>query len=127
MYQLRQDDDRPDVVLRAGVLPLVLYVQVRAGDGVLTNYKCERGSESCPCSGYPGANRAHRTGYADGRKFCSVCGWYFKYDGLYCPCCGAMLRIRHRNSVSRKRADIIKAARESGADRGGGPIKRCGV
>ena len=41
--------------------------------------------------------------YTDGRKVCSTCEISIRWDGKYCPCCGAQLRWRSRANVSRQR------------------------
>lgn len=37
--------------------------------------------------------------YANGKKRCTRCSIFIKYDGLYCPCCGCRLRTKPRNRV----------------------------
>ena len=46
--------------------------------------------------------------YSDHQKRCQTCEIFIKWDGLWCPCCGYMLRTHPRNSVSRKKSDSGK-------------------
>ena len=46
--------------------------------------------------------------YASGQRRCQICEIFIKWEGLWCPCCGYMLRTHPRNSVSRKKSDSVK-------------------
>ena len=40
--------------------------------------------------------------YKKGAKRCTTCAIYIKWDGLWCPCCGYMLRNKPKNNQYRK-------------------------
>ena len=46
--------------------------------------------------------------YSNNQKRCQTCEIFIKWDGLWCPCCGYMLRTHPRNSKSRKKSDLLK-------------------
>ena len=46
--------------------------------------------------------------YASGQRRCQICEIFIKWEGLWCPCCGYMLRTHPRNSISRKKSDSEK-------------------
>ena len=46
--------------------------------------------------------------YASGQRRCQICEIFIKWEGLWCPCCGYMLRTHPRNSISRKKFDLLK-------------------
>ena len=46
--------------------------------------------------------------YSDNQKRCQTCEIFIKWEGLWCPCCGYMLRTHPRNSISRKKSDSEK-------------------
>jgi len=51
------------------------------------------------CKGYCERHKVGEVGrrqpnYAPGRKYCSTCAAWMKYDGKYCPCCGSPMRTR---------------------------------
>ena len=46
--------------------------------------------------------------YATGQKHCSICALFIKWDGLWCPCCGHLLRTKPRNTINRQRLQEIK-------------------
>lgn len=41
--------------------------------------------------------------YAAGQKRCNFCNVFMDWDGLWCLCCGARLRLRPRNSKYKER------------------------
>ena len=41
--------------------------------------------------------------YASGQKRCNFCYVFMNWDGFWCPCCGAKLRLRPRNSIYKER------------------------
>ena len=47
--------------------------------------------------------------YASGQRRCQICEIFIKWEGLWCPCCGYMLRTHPRNSVSRKKSESAKS------------------
>ena len=46
--------------------------------------------------------------YAAGQKRCQICEIFIQWGGIWCPCCGYMLRTHPRNSKSRKKYDSMK-------------------
>jgi len=46
--------------------------------------------------------------YAAGQKRCSICDIFIKYDGIYCPCCGMMLRTNPRGTQDRQRLLLVR-------------------
>jgi len=51
----------------------------------------------------PGVGR-----YEVGQKHCSLCALFVKWEGLWCPCCGQLLRTKPRNSSNRKRLQDVR-------------------
>jgi hypothetical protein len=47
--------------------------------------------------------------YSNNQKRCQTCEIFIKWEGLWCPCCGYMLRTHPRNSKSRKKSDLLKS------------------
>ncbi len=41
--------------------------------------------------------------YASGQKRCNLCNVFMNWAGFACPCCGAKLRLRPRNSFYKER------------------------
>jgi len=41
--------------------------------------------------------------YINGKKWCSVCDIFIKWDGLYCPCCRVKMRTRPESKKARLR------------------------
>ena len=41
--------------------------------------------------------------YKQGAKRCSTCDIYIKWDGMWCPCCGYMLRNKPKNNQYKQR------------------------
>ena len=46
--------------------------------------------------------------YENGQKRSTVCEIFIKWDGMYCPCCGSMLRTKPKGSQTRHRLMIIQ-------------------
>lgn len=46
--------------------------------------------------------------YSNNQKRCQICEIFIKWDGIWCPCCGYMLRTHPRNNKSRKKLDLLK-------------------
>ena len=42
--------------------------------------------------------------YQAGQKRCTTCQIFIKWEGLWCPCCGVLLRKKSRTPRSRKRS-----------------------
>lgn len=47
--------------------------------------------------------------YITGQKRCSTCELYMLWDGIWCPCCHAILRNKPRNTKNRKQLQYQKA------------------
>ena len=43
-------------------------------------------------------SNSHITKYDNGRKRCNTCDIYMKWDGIRCPCCNRVLRIRPKHT-----------------------------
>jgi len=41
--------------------------------------------------------------YKQGAKRCTTCDIYIKWEGLWCPCCGYMLRTKPKNNQYKQR------------------------
>ncbi len=46
--------------------------------------------------------------YSNNQKRCQICEIFIKWEGLWCPCCGYMLRTHPRNSKSHKKSNSLK-------------------
>ena len=46
--------------------------------------------------------------YESGHKRCSSCEQFLSWNGIHCPCCGTILRVKPRNSMDR--AKMIQSA-----------------
>lgn len=46
--------------------------------------------------------------YKQGYKRCSVCQYYTKWTGIFCPCCGTRLAVRARDTKSRKKIEVFR-------------------
>lgn len=64
------------------------------------------------CRLRPGATRSGPLLYRDGRKYCAECGWAFKWDGKYCPCCGLEMRTKSWGPRARRRRAAKRAIAE---------------
>ena len=50
--------------------------------------------------------------YSTGQKRCQICEIFIKWDGLWCPCCSYMLRMRPRNLKSESKLRARKKIAE---------------
>ena len=46
--------------------------------------------------------------YSNNQKRCQICEIFLNWDGVWCPCCGYMLRTHPRNNKSHKKANSLK-------------------
>ena len=46
--------------------------------------------------------------YSNNQKRCQICEIFLVWEGIWCPCCGYMLRTHPRNNKSRKKSDLSK-------------------
>lgn len=62
------------------------------------------------CERYKAPKPPSRIGirYSIRQKGCGMCGVFMKWNGLWCPCCGLMLRANPRNTIDRKRVSRRK-------------------
>ena len=51
--------------------------------------------------------------YSTGHKRCKVCELFMKWDGLFCPCCGYMLRTSPRKSKFKTKLRAERAIEEA--------------
>jgi len=48
------------------------------------------------CKKYKAQNNGLEGRYEQGQKRCTNCEIYIKWEGLWCPCCGYLLRTKPR-------------------------------
>ena len=58
-------------------------------NGICLRYKVTKGEQSS-------------SWYKKGAKRCTTCDIYIKWEGLWCPCCGYMLRTKPKGNQFRK-------------------------
>ena len=46
--------------------------------------------------------------YEQGQKRCHQCEIYIEWEGLWCPCCGYLLRTKPRGSKLKRRMHLMK-------------------
>ena len=46
--------------------------------------------------------------YEQGQKRCHQCEIYMEWSGLWCPCCGYLLRTKPRDSKLKRRLSLMK-------------------
>lgn len=65
---------------------------------ILTTNTSEENKLTCFCKGvcnrYKGERSEQHKFYLSGKKRCSICCIFLKWEGNRCPCCGALLRSR---------------------------------
>jgi len=65
------------------------------------------------CKNYKATSNTHVGGrYEQGQKRCNRCEIYIKWDGLWCPCCGYLLRTKPRGTKLKRRILLMKKARQ---------------
>jgi len=50
--------------------------------------------------------------YEQGQKRCHTCEIFIKWEGLWCPCCGRLLRTKPRGTRLKRRLLLQKKAKE---------------
>ena len=65
------------------------------------------------CEKYRAKSNSHEGGrYEQGQKRCHKCELFIKWEGLWCPCCGYLLRTKPRATKPKRRQYLMKKARE---------------
>ena len=64
--------------------------------GICTKYKIKKSH----------FNRDGR--YALGQKRCSICEIFVKWEGIHCPCCNFVLRVKPRNTHNRRKFQEVQ-------------------
>ena len=49
--------------------------------------------------------------YEQGQKRCHQCELFMKWDGLWCPCCGHLLRTKPRATKPKRRLSLMQKNR----------------
>jgi len=66
------------------------------------------------CEQFKAKSNSHEGGrYEQGQKRCPQCELFIKWDGLWCPCCGRLLRTKPRATKSTRRLSLMRKSRES--------------
>ena len=52
--------------------------------------------------------------YEQGQKRCPQCEVFIGWDGLWCPCCGRLLRTKPRSTRPKRRLLLKKRERKEG-------------
>ena len=68
------------------------------------------------CNGYckkfkAKSNSSEGGRYERGQKRCPQCELFIQWDGLWCPCCGRLLRTKPR-AKSTRRLSLMRKSRE---------------
>ncbi len=58
------------------------------------------------------SNSAEGGRYEQGQKRCHECEIFIKWEGLWCPCCGHLLRTKPRGTKLKRRLLLRKRDRE---------------
>ena len=65
------------------------------------------------CKKYKALGNTHEGGrYEQGQKRCHRCEIYINWEGLWCPCCGYLLRTKPRGTKLKRRLLLMKKARQ---------------
>lgn len=51
--------------------------------------------------------------YEQGQKRCHECEIFIKWEGLWCPCCGHLLRTKSRGTKLKRRMLLMKQDKEA--------------
>ena len=64
------------------------------------------------CKKYKAEANSHEGGrYEQGQKRCPECEIFMKWEGLWCPCCGRLLRTKPRSTRLKRRKMLMKRER----------------
>lgn len=66
------------------------------------------------CSRYKAQKPVGSGRYSSGQRRCQTCEVFIRWEGLWCPCCGARLRTKPRNLKykAKLRATMLKAGEQ---------------
>jgi len=65
------------------------------------------------CKKYKAKSNGLKSGrYEQGQKRCHTCEIFIEWKGLWCPCCGRLLRTKPRGTRLKRRLVLQKKARE---------------
>ncbi|MGB7638218.1 MAG: hypothetical protein WBL88_11680 [Nitrososphaeraceae archaeon] len=68
------------------------------------------------CIRHKAAKPSSSSRYGSGQRRCQICEIFMRWNRLWCPCCGYMLRTKPRNQEFKAKLrirDSIKRAQES--------------
>ncbi len=66
------------------------------------------------CTQFKAKSNSHEGGrYEQGQKRCPQCELFINWDGLWCPCCGRLLRTKPRATKLTRRIILMKKSKES--------------
>ena len=64
------------------------------------------------CKKYKSKINTHEGGrYEQGQKRCHKCEMFIKWEGLWCPCCGYLLRTKPRATKPKRRMSLMRKRR----------------
>ena len=61
------------------------------------------------CKQYKAENSGQGGRYEQGQKRCPNCELFIKWEGLWCPCCGRLLRTKPRARKLKQRLALKRA------------------
>ena len=62
------------------------------------------------CKNFKAVSNSHEGGrYEQGQKRCPQCEIFVEWEGLWCPCCGRLLRTKPRARKLKQRLALIKS------------------
>ena len=65
------------------------------------------------CKKYKAKSNSQEGGrYEQGQKRCNTCEVFIEWEGLWCPCCGRLLRTKPRATRLKRRLLLQKKAKE---------------
>ena len=65
------------------------------------------------CKKYKAKSDSTKGGrYEQGQKRCHECEIFIKWEGLWCPCCGNLLRTKPRGTKLKRRLLLMKQAKD---------------
>ena len=64
------------------------------------------------CKKYKATGSTREGGrYEQGQKRCHRCEIYIEWEGLWCPCCGYLLRTKPRGTKPKRRKMLMRKSR----------------
>ena len=65
------------------------------------------------CKKFKAKSNSNEDGrYERGQKRCHKCEIFIQWEGLWCPCCGYLLRTKPRSTKLKRRLSLMRRARE---------------